>query len=196
MQQNMAINIGNSRSAEGLIVAALSGAMTVVAAGGDVFALRNVGPRPLAISAVRLRWVTSTGFAAAQGLAFSVSKVYGFTAIHDTGGTAVQAHHKFQGGIQNTATGDRVPLTEISAYMAATGAITGATYTAEDTDEPEIFAVGAGTVLPGVYEDWEPFDGLPLVLTADTGLVVNNHTLMGATGVGSLYVAIEGYRLG
>jgi hypothetical protein len=121
--------------------------------------------------------------------------VYGFTAIHTTGGAAAQAHHRFQLGIAGSAVGDRVPLTEISSYIAATGAITGATYTAEDTDEPEDLMVGAGSVLPSVTQKWVPEDGLPLVLSPDTGLVINNHIAMGASGVGNLFVGIDGFRL-
>jgi hypothetical protein len=176
------------------VLGAVSGATTVVAAAGDVFGLRNVSSRAVAISGIRLRWVTSTAFGAAQSLAFRVNKVYGFNAIHTTGGTAVQAHYKRQANIRGSSVGDRVPLTDLSAYICNTGAITGATYTAEDTDEPEMLAVGAGSVLPGVYEDWFPADGLPLVLEQNQGIVVNNHITMGATGVGNLFVGVELFR--
>jgi hypothetical protein len=186
----------NLKSAEGLIVGAVSGLVTGVAAGGDVFGLRNISARPLCVTAIRLRWVSTTAFGAAQCLAFRMNKVYGFSAIHTTGGTAVQAHYRYQTGIAGSAVGDRVALTEISSYIAATGAITGSTYTAEDTDEPEDLMVGAGNVLPSVTQKWVPEDGLPLVLGPDTGLVINNHIAMGASGVGNLFIGIDGFRQG
>jgi len=190
------------QSTEGLVIPLLSGAMTGIAAGADVGAVRNLLDAPIVVQRIRIRFVTTTAFASAQSMAFRVNKVYGFTAVHDTGSpTAVQAHYNFQGGMSVTragaviSTGDRIPLTEISSVIAATAAITNATYTAEDTDEPEVFAMGAGSTLPSVYENWVP-PGPPLVLSKNTGLIINNHILMGASGAGNLYVGVDGYRLG
>lgn len=195
LAENLCMNeSSNLRLGTGYILGAVSGLVTGVAAAGDLFALRNVNSKAVAISAIRIRWVTTTAFAAAQAMAFRLNKVYGFTAIHDTGGTAIQAHYKRQSQISGSTAGDRVPLSDLSAYIAATGAITGATYTAEDADEPDLFAVGAGSTLPGVYEDWAPADGLPLVLEQNQGIVVNNHIAMGAAGVGNLFVGIELFR--
>jgi hypothetical protein len=196
MRYNLLAHPDHLKEAEGLIWGGVSGLVTGVAAGADVAGYVNLDDRPFACTGVRLRWATTTAFASAQAMAFRVNKVYGFTAIHTTGGTAIQAHHKFQSGLPATAVGDRVALTSLSGYIAATGAISGATYTAEDTDEPEIFAVGAGSTLPGVYEDWAPPDGLPLVLPKNTGFVVNNQIAMGGSGVGNLAVILEGFRLG
>ena len=85
--------------------------------------------------------------------------------------------------------------TEISTVISATAAITNGVYTASDADEPEAVGVGAGSTLPGVYEDYCPAP-LGLVLPANTGLVVKNLILMGAVGVGNLFVGVDGYRLG
>jgi hypothetical protein len=197
MGESLASVERNLVQAEGYLVGARSGLMTGIAAGADVFGLRNIlsTKDAIAISWIRLRWVTTTAFATAQSLAFRVNKVYGFTAIHTTGGTAVQAHYRRQSQRRGTASGDRVLLTEISSYISGTVAITGATYTAEDTDELECYGVGAGSTLPGVYEDWTPEDGIPLVLEADEGLVINNEILMGATGEGRLAVIVGCYRV-
>lgn len=182
-----------------LCIPLLSGAVTIVAAAGDLAGIVNLDTQPLGIRAIRTRWVTATAFGAAQSIAFRINKVYGFTAIHSSGGTAVQAHYNYQGGVKVTrggvavAVGDRVPLTEISSYIASTGAITGATYTGEDTDEPEVFCVGAGSTLPGVYDDYTP---LGLILEKNTGLILNNHITMGASGVGNLFLGVDAYRLG
>lgn len=193
MRDNLQLSQDTLRGAQGITIGGLSGLITGVASGGDLYAVRNISARRIAIPGLRLRWAPRTAFTTAQGIALTVQKVYGFTAIHTTGGTAIQAHHRSDligGGI-----GDRIPLSEISAYIAATGAITGATYTAPDADEPEVFAVGAGGTLPGVYEDYSPSDGLPWVLPADTGLVVKLVGSMGAAGVGMLYVAPDAFRL-
>jgi hypothetical protein len=191
----------NSSSAEYAVVPGVSGALTGVAAGGDVFGCVNLNDEPILVLGMRIRFVTTVAFASAQGLAFRVNKVTGFTAIHSAGGTAVQAHYLYGEGLTvnkaGTAlvTGDRIPLTEISSYISATGAISGATYTAEDTDEPEVFAVGAGSTLPGVYEDYSPPGGA-WVLPKNTGIVVNNHILMGTSGVGNLFVGLDIVRRG
>lgn len=190
-------------SSEGVIWPALSGLMTGIAAAADVAGVVNLHDTPWVVQRIRIRWVTTTAFASAQCMAFRVNKVTGFTAVH-TGGspTAVQAHHVYGEGIKTDratgavlTTGARIPLTEISGVIAATAAITTATYTAEDTDEPEVVAIGAGSTLPSVYENYVP-PGPPIVLAKNTGLIINNHILMGASGVGNLFVGVDGYRLG
>lgn len=202
MQNNLTYD-PRDKNTEGLIWGALSGSMTGIAADADVAGVTNLNVSPIVVQRIRLRWVTTTAFAAAQCMAFRVNKVTGFTAVH-TGGTptAVQAHHNFGEGVKvNRATGaayttgDRIPLTEISGVIAGTAAITTATYTAEDTDEPEVFAIGAGSTLPTVWENWVP-PGPPLVLPQNTGLIVNLAIAMGSSGVGKLYVGVDGYRLG
>ncbi len=190
------------QSLEGITIPLLSGLMTGIAAGADVGAVRNILGAAFVVQRIRIRWLTTTAFGTAQSLAFRINKVTGFTSIHSGGTpTAVQAHYNFAGGLKTTRAGaaatatDRVPLTELSSVIAGIAAITTATYTAEDTDEPEVFAMGAGSTLPSVWENWVP-PGPPLVLGVDEGLIINNHVLMGASGVGNLYVGVDGYRLG
>jgi hypothetical protein len=191
------------QSAEGLIWPALSGLMTGISADADVAGVTNLNATPIVVQRIRLRWFTITAFASAQCMAFRVNKVTGFTAVH-TGGTpvAVQAHHNFGEGVKTNratgaayTTGSRIPLTEISGVIASTAALTAATYTAEDTDEPEVVAIGAGSTLPSVWESYVP-PGPPLVLPQNTGLIVNLAIAMGASGVGKLFVGVDGYRLG
>lgn len=189
-------------SNEGLIWPALSGLMTGIAADADVAGVVNLNDSPIVVQRIRLRWFTTTAFASAQSMAFRVNKVYGFTAVH-TGGTpvAVQAHYNYQGGQSVTragvaiATGDRIPLTEISGVIASTAAITTPTYTAEDTDEPDVLAIGSASTLPVLFENYVP-PGPPLVLTKNTGLIFNLAIAMGASGVGKLYIGLDGYRQG
>jgi hypothetical protein len=197
MKFNLALRPSTQDGAEGICIPMISGLITGIAANADLAAVCNLDDRPLCVRLSRLRFVPDTAFAAAQALAFRVNKVYGFTAVH-TGGTptAVQAHHYHQGGIMGSAAGDRIALTSISSVIAATAAITTATYTAEDTDEPEQVAVASGSTLPALFDDYVPVGGLPWVLPKNTGLVLNNVRAFGASGTGNLYWSIDAYRLG
>lgn len=207
--ENHVIEPGNMVQARGYTVSAISGLLTGVAADGHVFGLRNVGTdvegipgkngsrsvaEALVVTKVSVRFATTTAFASAQSLIFRGYKVSGFTAIHTTGGTAVRAHYKRVGNVKGAAS-FRAPLTDISAYMADTGAITGQTLTAQTALEPEFVAVGAGSTLPGVFEDYG--DGalqLPMVLEQDQGLLVDVGLTMGGSGVGRLFIDVECHR--
>ncbi len=46
-----------------------------------------------------------------------------------------------------------------------------------------------------MYEDWQPRDGLPLVLAQNTGLLGRCTIALGAAGVGRLHVGVDGYFL-
>lgn len=199
----------NLGSAYGVIAGARSGLMTVLSAGDDCYLLRNVAGRPFKITMARIRLVTTTAFGSAQCLAFQFHKVYGCTAVHSGGTpTTFAGHWRFQGNVPKTSTGDTVEQTVVvsptlpdvqdvalNGVISGTAALTGATYTAPDADEPEFFAIAAGSTLPAIYEDWQPRDGLPLVLEQNTGLLGRVTVTMGATGVGRLYVGIDGYYL-
>lgn len=194
----------NLGTAYGVIAGARSGLMTGLAAADDCYMFRNIGKRPFKIEMVRIRWVTTTAFTAAQCVGFAFHKVYGATAVH-TGGTPTSfvAHWRFQENVPATTTGDTVPTSEstvvvnvaAAGVISGTAAITSATYTAADADEPEIFAVGAGSTTPIIYEDWVPRDGLPLVLAQNTALVGKVVVAFGASGVGRLFVGLDGYYL-
>jgi hypothetical protein len=174
----------------GYVIGALSGALTVITAGADVFALRNVAAEPLVVSAIRLGWYTTTGFAAAQGLAFGVWKVTGFSVVHDTG----SGIKTIAALARRTGAPPLVDGVDIQARMAAAVAISGQTYATPDADEPLGVGIAGGNTSPGLYFNWTPADGLPLVLEADEGVVVRNQITMGATGVGSLHVGIDARR--
>lgn len=207
--ENHVVEPGNLVKARGYTVSAISGLLTTVTADDHVFGLRNVatdvegipgilGSRAvteaLVVTKISVRFATTTAFASAQALLFRGYKVSGFTAIHTTGGTAVRAHYKRVSSVPGAAS-FRAPLTDISAYMANTGAITGQTLTAQTALEPEFVAVGAGSTLPGVYEDHG--DGalqLPMVLEKDQGILIDVGLTMGASGVGRLFVDVECHR--
>lgn len=217
---NSLLITGNLAEAVGVICPARSGAMTGIAADADVYGLRNVGLRPFRISMIRFRWVTTTAFTSAQCLAFCFSKVVGMQMVHDTGSpVTVQAHYKSQSIVPNTTSGSRLPNSSgnpplivdppatnsglrqvaLDCAISGTAAITmsnpSLTYTAPDADEPDIYLVSAGSTLPVLYEDWQPRDGLSLVLEQNEGMVGKNAIALGAAGVGRLYIAAEGYFL-
>lgn len=196
MRHNLALRDSRIDGVEGVCVAMASGLVTGVAADADLAAIRNVDSRPLCVRLSRIRWMPTTAFGTAQAVGFHVHKVYGFTAVH-TGGSpkAIQAHHYYQGGIAGSSTGDRIALTSISAVMASTAAITTATYTAVDADEPEQLATGVAGTLPSIVDDYEPVAGLPWVLQQNEGLLLQSSIAMGASGVGRLHWAVDAYRL-
>lgn len=194
----------NLGTAYGVIAGARSGLMTGLSAADDCYMFRNVGKRPFKIEMVRIRWITTTAFTTAQCMGFAFHKAYGASAVHSGGTpTTFVAHWRFQENVPATTLADTVPTSEstVVVNVAATGvisgtaAITSATYTAVTASEPEILAVGAGSTTPIIYEDWLPRDGLPLVLTQNTALVGKVVVAMGATGVGRLFVGLDGYYL-
>jgi hypothetical protein len=147
----------------------------------------------LVVTAVRARFVTRTAFGAAQSIILRGYKVRGFTAIHTTGGTAIRAHYKRPN--QTSGASNRAPLTDISAYISDTGAISGQTLNAQDASEPEFFAGCSGAVSPFLTEDWQPgANGLPHTLQPNEGMIFDVGLTMGATGVGNLCIAIECHR--
>jgi hypothetical protein len=207
--ENHVIEPGNLVQARGYTVSAISGLLTTVAANGLVFGLRNVatdvegipgksGSRAvteaLIVTGVRVRFAPVTAFGAAQGLIFRGYKVSGFTGIQDTGGTAVRAHYKRVGNVRGAGS-YRAPLTDISAYISTTGAITGGTFTAPTAGEPEFVAVAAGALQPAIVETIEPGAlWLSQPLEKDDGLVIDCGITMGASGTGYLFVDVECHR--
>lgn len=194
----------NLGTAYGVIAGARSGLMTGIAADADCYLLRNVGKRPFKITMVRIRWATTTAFTSAQCMAFAFYKVYGNSAVHSGGTpTTFVAHWRFQGNVPATTLADTIPTAEgttvvniaATGVISGTAAITTATYTAPTASEPELFAVSVGSVTPGIYEDWQPRDGLPFVLEQNTGLLGRVAIAMGASGVGRLFVGVDGYYL-
>lgn len=184
------------RHAEGITLPSLSGLMTAVEAGSDVCAARNLSARVLGVTLIQVRWVTETPFDVAQSLAFRINQVHGFTTTHNAGGKVCQAHYKYQAGIAATAVGERINPNLLVGYTSLAGAITGGIYMEEDADEPDLFAVGAGSTLPGVLDDWSCApDGLVMVLPQNTGIVVNLQTSLVGAGAGRLFLGLHGFWL-
>jgi len=166
-----------------------SGSMTIIAADADVFALRNISVKPVAISQIRSRFVTTTSFGAAQGLAFQFNKVTGFSAIHSGGsGIALSARRR------KTSCGPAIATTEIIGQICDAAAITTATYVIDDADEPFESLVGGGAVSFSMASRYTPTDGFPEVLEANEGIICRVVNTMGATGVGHLFISVDFFR--
>lgn len=192
-QENYALIERNLCQATGFILPARSGAMTGIAANADVYGAVNLnGQRQLALTMARVRFVTTTAAASAQALAIRFSKVTGYAAAHSGGsGVTCRAHYHTKPLRQDAGT--RVPASEIVAVISGTAAITTATYTAPDDDEPDFYPISSGSTFPTIYEDVFPADGLPAVLEPNTGIVGKLDIAMGASLAGTLYVALLGY---
>lgn len=192
-QENYSLIERNLAQATGIILPARSGSMTGIAADADVYGAVNLhASRAFALSMARVRFVTKTPAASAQSMAIRFSKVFGYTAAH-TGGSGVtcRAHYHAQPLRQDA--GVRVPVTELVAVISGAAAIDTATYTAPDADEPDFFPISSGSTFPTIYEDVFPADGLPSVLEPNSGIVGKLEIAMGASLVGTLYIALLGF---
>lgn len=184
------LEVGNLANAHPRRVSAVSGALTTVAANADVWALQNASStKRLAVSRLRAKFVTTTAFGTGQALLFGFYRVSGFSAIH-TGGTGIKT-------ISVTGRDSRLDdapraLSDVNCRMAAAAAITTATYTAPDADEP--FAVlhcPLSTTPAGEMILDAPRDLFPDDLRQNEGVICRPLITMGATGVGTLFVAAE-----
>lgn len=181
---------GNMANAQPRFISAISGALTLVAANADVYALQNdSSSKVLSLSRLEASFTTSTVFSAAQALLFGFYKVAGFTSIH-SGGTGIKTI-SVQGKDSRLEDSTR-QISDVNCRMAAAAAITTATYTAPDADEP--FAVLACQLSTGAAGSmlWEPsHDRFPLQLREHEGIVCRPLITMGTGGVGSLFVRAE-----
>lgn len=170
-------------------IGARSGALTAAAAAGAVFSLRNSGTNLIIVRRVGVGFVCTTAFTAAQAMDFSLIVARAFTAS-DTGGTAItltgnNAKHRTSLG---TLTGGDLRIATTAALTAGTKALDGNT-----TGSLGFFVAGVGTSLPYAPGNLFSHDtgDYPIVLAANEGINIQNLTLMGAAGVGTLYVGLE-----
>lgn len=175
-----------------------SGALTGVAAAGTVFSFRWAPATTTQLCMVRrveIGFSTVTAFGTAQPLQYSMQIARQWTAS-DTGGTAA--------AFTQTNTGKLRTSMPTSAFagggqlmIANTGANTAGTRT---LDTQAIgFVQGASTAIGTVLTatpifQHQPGD-YPLILANNEGFIINNVTLMGATGVINLTVTVEWMEL-
>jgi hypothetical protein len=167
---------------------AASGALTIVAAGGAVFSLRNLSANPIIIRRLGIGFVTTTGFTAGQELRWGLNFQRAFTAS-DTSGTAIA----FTGNNAKHRTSLGTP-TSLDARISAAAALTAGTKTADAND----LSIAGGyaptttvgvVIAPGLSNLLSHDTGdYPLVLAQNEGINIFNRISMGAGGIGSLYV--------
>jgi len=161
--------------------------MTVVAAGGPVFALRNIGSNLLTVKRVSVGFVTTTAFTTAQALAYQLFFARGFTAS-DTGGTAIAITAN-----QNKNRTSLATPTSLDCRIGSTGAITAGTRTL-DTVALGIAggsSTAVGTSMPPTNLFSHDAGDYPIVLAQNEGLVITNNIVMGVAGVINLHVNVE-----
>jgi hypothetical protein len=190
MAENNLIENGRLVYAKGHWLGARSGLMSLIAADAAVFALRNTSIEELVLSKFVMDFLTTTPFAAAQGLAFALYKATAFTAFGATGGITPVPTRK--------RVGDHALLAEYDAAIANAAALANLTFVA-DMDEPlavlstEI-AVASATGINHGRAEWEPGNQIPLTLGTNEGVVVVVQNTMTGGGVGRLYVGADLHR--
>ena len=164
-----------------------SGLATTIAAGtasaGHVYALRNPtgSGKRISLARLRLAFIPTTAFGAAQAVRLAAYKATGYSAAH-TGATAITPAKKNTLNTTNSIA---------TARIADTGALTAGTHT---LNGQPFFEAGAHGTLPAFSEVYVPGDQHPEVLVPGEGIIVRNETLMGASGVGIIVVEAEGWE--
>lgn len=170
-------------------VAAKSGNLTTAVAAGAVFSFRNLSAKPILVRRVGVGFVLTTAFTTAQLMEFGLMFCRPWT-VSSTGGTAIP----FTGSNTKVRTSLETP-TSLDARIATTGAITGETKTRDGNYLGLIggWAGAVGTILPPSLNNLYSHDtgDYPLVLDQNEGISIENVVLMGAAGVGVLYVNME-----
>lgn len=171
-------------------VGARSGAATTVAAAGAVFSLRQLASTLLIVRRLGVGYIGTSGFTAAQELAYALVVARAFSAS-DTGGTAIA----LTGSNAKMRTSLGTP-TSVDARIATTAALTAGTKTLDSTPlsiTGSWAPTTAGVVLAPSLNNLLSHDAgdYPLVLAQNEGLNVQNVLVMGAGGAGTIYVSLE-----
>ncbi len=174
-----------------LQVGARSGALTAVAATAPVFSFRNASANPVIVRRIGVGFIATTGFTAAQELAWGLHVARAFT-VADSAGNAIA----LTGNNCKTRT-SLTTITSVDCRIANAGTLTAGTKTLDGNSlalqgafAP---AAGVGTLLAPSQNNLLSHDAgdYPLVLAQNEGFNILNMLLMGAGGVGTLYVNME-----
>lgn len=164
-------------------IGAASGLLTVVAAGGVVYSLRNTSSNMIMLRRLAVGWVQTTAFTAAQRVEIGLSVARSITVAPSGGSGAL------------TTSKHRVTLAQpnVETIMATTAALTAGTAT---VDPQPIGVVGAWVAAVGTAIQMTPLfshdtGDHPLLLGASEGVRVTMLQTMGAVGVGVLYLQAE-----
>ncbi len=165
-------------------IAAMTGAVTGLAAGAPVFSLRNTGTGVLLVRRVQVQFVLTTAFTAAQRLELALYVARAWT-VADSGGLPMS----IASGKHRTA----MTTPAIEARIATTSALTAGTRTldAHPLGIAALYAGGAGATLALTSLLSHDAGDHPLVLGNQEGFLVSNLLTMGATGAGFAYMNVE-----
>lgn len=174
-----------------LDVGARSGAVTSVAANSALFSFRNLSANPVIVRRVGMGFICTTGFTAAQELAWGLFVARGFTAS-DSGATAIGLT-----GSNCKARTSFGALTSVDCRISAASLVTAGTKT---LDANALSVIGAwapaatqGVLLAPQQNNLLSHDAgdYPLVLAQNEGFNIMNLIGMGAAGVGTYYFNVE-----
>ena len=167
--------------------AAVSGALTGVAAAGAVFSFRNTGSNLILVRRVALGFVTTTAFTTAQGLTYNLFRANGFT-VSDSGGTVMYTAgaNKHRNSFTNITSAPDIRISAAAALTAGTRTLEGQPMGVLNGSST---AVGTSMAIQNIFSH-DPED-YPLVLAQNEGLVITNGIAMGAVGVINLQCLIE-----
>jgi hypothetical protein len=169
-------------------IAAQTGALTTIAAGGRLFSMRNSGANLILVRRVGWGFMTTTAFTTAQALDYSLFIARNFT-VGDTVGTDVSPTGNMAKHRASLATPN------VQARLAAAAVVSGGTLT-QDTQAVGIIAAGSNGLATGMVPVQNNLldhtaDDLPIVLAQNEGITIVNNTLMGAAGVIKCYINVE-----
>lgn len=170
-------------------VAMQSGALTTVAAGGPVFAFRWASLYYNCIVWwIKWSWYTTAAFSAAQIVDHALYIGRSWSTNYGGGATATLTGNNNKKRTSYAATGVN------DFRMSSTAALTGSPTITLDS-QPIMYRSGWSAALADALIDPQPTDfeaeqEHPIVLSNNEGLVLQNVTLMGATGVIKLNIEI------
>lgn len=171
-----------------------TGAITGIVAGtstlGHLAALRwTDAVKTARIRAIELEALITTAFGAPQEVGFEVYQARTFTALH-TSGNAVDFSGAAGAGKKRSA----YPVNNLFAgRVSAAAALTAGTHTL-DTDAIARCGFWAGAIgakLERQRFDFSLIEPGGIFCTQDTGPIIRNTILWGATGVGKLHITVE-----
>lgn len=173
-----------------------TGAVTTIAAhtatAGHLLSFRNKAPHGdliVVLKAIEAEFLLTTAFGSAQEVAFSAYILRNYSAAH-SGATALT----MSGGLRSI--GMETP--KATGRIADTGALTAGTHTIETNPvaRGSCYCSAVGAQAPVRRYDFTPFGGFDLA--DEEGLLISNHIVMGASGVGKWHFTIEWdeYRAG
>lgn len=165
-------------------IAAPTGLVTTLAAGASVFSLRYTGNAVCLVRRIQIQWITTTTFTAAQRLEFGLYVARGFSTA-DAGGLPLNV----TSGKHRTS----FAAPTLEARIAMTTALTAGTRTLDPhpIGIAALFSNAVGVTLAQTALLSQDSGDHPVALQNNEGLSLNNMLLMGAGGVGVVYVNCE-----